>query len=455
MSLMHPGAFYPPSLLFLLEDFLFAFNAYFLFHFFVLTGSVYALCRYWERSVSSSLFAACTALLGGYFLSLSTLYNQFQTAIWLPSILLLWQKFQAEGQFKYFTGAAVFLTFQVLGGGPENAIFSVLLIYAHSFFLAKDEEKISGFKKISFGIFVLGITAIFLAALQWVPTFYLLQEITRGEGLNFFNSTRWSLEPHSLLDLFLPENFTRFLERIKEDLNYMDYFLQSFYMGILPLFILLGCLLVGREQREIRFWLVVFFSGVFFALGKFNPLYALFHEWVPIFNMFRFPQKFFFFCAYALVFLSAWALDRFVRGITENRKEMKKLLLAVLLTAMGVAGVWGMNTSRFGLENLLILTLLAAGIYALHFKKINATAFLSAVLVLMLLDLMGKNSMLIPLIDRKFYTEPPPLARRLGGTADSFRVYNGMLPEKMVPQEISTDLGEAAENFIQKSETAV
>jgi len=26
--------------------------------------------------------------------------------------------------------------------------------------------------------------------------------------------------------------------------------------------------------------------------------------------------------------------------------------------------------------------------------------------------------------------EPPPLAKRLGGTADSFRVYNGMLIEK-------------------------
>ncbi len=33
--------------------------------------------------------------------------------------------------------------------------------------------------------------------------------------------------------------------------------------------------------------------------------------------------------------------------------------------------------------------------------------------------------------------EPPPLAKRLGGTADSFRVYNGMLIEKMVRKKIS------------------
>jgi len=35
--------------------------------------------------------------------------------------------------------------------------------------------------------------------------------------------------------------------------------------------------------------------------------------------------------------------------------------------------------------------------------------------------------------------EPPPLAKRLGGTADSFRVYNGMLIEKMVRKKISSN----------------
>ena len=35
--------------------------------------------------------------------------------------------------------------------------------------------------------------------------------------------------------------------------------------------------------------------------------------------------------------------------------------------------------------------------------------------------------------------EPPPLAKRLGGTAASFRVYNGMLIEKMVRKKISSN----------------
>ena len=344
-----------------------------------------------------------------------------------------------KGALKFFCGAVVFLAFQVLGGGPENAIFSVLLIYAHSLYLAKDEERFRGFGQKTLAMLALGVASLALSAIQWVPTYHFLQELTRGSGLNYVASTRYSLMPGALLDLFLPENFTRFLEQVREQLDYMDYFVHSFYMGLVPMFVLFGCLLVGREQKAIRFWLVVFGVGIFFALGMFNPLYALFHEWVPLFDMFRYPQKFFFFTAYSLVFLSGWALDRFVNAITNEITAMKKLLFALLATALVVAGVFGTHANRAGLESLGILLLLALGIFALHLKKLNRSGFFSILLFLMVMDLMGKNAMLVPMIDREFYTEPPPLAKRLGGTADSFRVYSGMLLEGPARRKVSSN----------------
>lgn len=441
MSLMHPGVFYPPSILFLLEDFSFAFNAYFLFHHLVLMGSVYALCRYWERSIPASLCASLTALLGGYFLSLSAVYNQFQSAIWFPLILMMWQRFVADGRMKYFCGAVVFLAFQVLGGGPENAIFSVLLLYAYSLYLAKGEERLKGFKPITLAVFALGVVALTLSALQWLPTYYLLKETGRSGGLPYIASTVWSLEPGSLLNLFLPEDFAHFLEK---DGGEMGYFVHSIYMGIVPLFILSGCLLVGREEKTIRFWLVVFGAGVFFALGEFNPLYFLFHEWVPVFNLFRYPQKFFFLCAYAMIFLSAWSLDRFANAIAHSKQETKKLLFILLVIAGVVGAMFATHADRGGLESLMILLLMAVGIFALHLKKINQAGFFSLFLLLMVMDLMGKNSMLIPLIDRGFYTDPPPLAKRLGGTEDSYRVFSGMLLEKAVLKKAPSPQTESA-----------
>lgn len=427
--LMHPGVFYPPSVLFLLDDFLFAFNAYFLFHHLILMGSVYALCRYWGRSIPGSLCASLTALLGGYFLSLAAVYNQFQSAIWFPLILLMWQKFQTAGNWRYFCGAVVFLAFQVLGGGPENAIFSVLLVYSHSLYLIKGQEFRQGFNQKSLTILALVAVSLALSALQWVPTYHFLSEISRGNGLNYATSTHWSLEPRALLDLFLPEDFGHFLER---DGGQANYFVHSFYMGVVPLFFLLGCLLIGRAQKAIRFWLVVFGVGVFFALGKYNPLYALFHEWVPVFNMFRYPQKFFFLCAYALLFLSAWALDLFVDLIINKKSETKKILLALLVTALIVAAMFGAHINRAGLISLVILGLLATAVLFLHLKKINPPVFCSLLLLLMVMDLMSKNAMLVPLIDGKFYTQSPPLAESLRGTADSFRTYNGMLIKRLV-----------------------
>ena len=426
MSLMHPGVFYPPSILFLLEDFSFAFNVYFLFHHMVLMGSVYVLCQYWGRSIPASLAASLTAFLGGYFLSLASIYNHFQSAVWLPLILMMWQKFIATSKLKYFCYAVVLLAFQVLGGGPEHAIFTVLLVYAHSLYLKKDGEILKGFSQKTLAMLALILAALALSALQWLPTNYLLKETIRSEGLSYADSTTWSLTPGALLDLFLPENFTRFLEGDGEQ---MDFFMHSLYMGVVPLFILFGCLLVGREHKSIRFWLMVFGTGVFFALGRFNPLYSLFFEWVPLFSLFAYPQKFFFFCAYGLVFLSAWAMDRFFHESSHKKSEMKKLLLALLITAMGVVAVFGTHADRAGLESLMILMLLVFGIFALYVRKMNRAVFFSLFLLLVVMDLMGKNSMLVPMIDGKFYTKPSPLAKRLGGTAGLFRVYNGMLNE--------------------------
>jgi uncharacterized membrane protein YfhO len=442
MPLMHPGVFYPPSAVFLLEDFFFAFNSYFLFHHLVLTGSVYALCRSWERSIPASLCASLTALLGGFFLSLASVYNQFQSAIWFPLILLMWQRFITNGGMKYFCGAVVFLAFQVLGGGPENAIFSVLLVYSYSLYLTRSKDL--GYRKISLAVLALIMSSLALSAVQWIPTFHLLNETTRGEGINYATSTSYSLNPSTLLDLFLPDNFTYFLERMGVG---MDYFVQGFYMGIIPLFVLSGCLIVGRDQKIIRFWLVVFGLGVFFSLGKFNPFFPIFHEWMPLFNMFKYPQKFFFFSAYALIFLSGLALDRFLFVIMNNKTDMRKLLAALWVTAMVVAGIFGTHSDRAGIESLVILFLLAASIFALHLKKINRLGFFSFLLLLMVMDLMGKNTMLVPLINRDFYTDPPPLAKRLKGSADSFRVYNGMLPVKRIRKtEPTTDRPPASKN---------
>ena len=421
MPLMHPGVFYPPSALFLIKDFLFAFHAYFLFHHLILMGSVYALCRYWGNSVQASLCASVTSLLGGYFLALAAVYNNFQTAVWFPLIFMMWQRYMTKGNLAYFCCAVVLVAFQVLGGGPENAIFSVLLIYTHSLYLPKEGDKIQGFIQKTLAVFILVLMALALSALQWVPTYYFLQEIARGNGLSYATSTYWSLNPSALLDLFLPENFMPLVEKSNEA---MEYFVHSFYMGIIPLFVFFSCLLIASGNKTIRFWLAVFGTGVFFALGKFNPFYSLFHEWVPLFDMFRYPQKFFFLCAFALVFLVGLSLDRVIAGIGENKSEIRKLLFSLFITALGVATMFGMHPDRGGIETLMILFLIVFGIFALHLKKISQAGFLYFLLLLMVMDLMGKNSMVVPMIEKKYYTEPPALAKRLGGEADSFRIYN-------------------------------
>ena len=419
---MHPGVFYPPSVLFLMKDFNLAFQAYFLLHHFILTISVYVLCRYWGNSLQASLCAAVTSLLGGYFLSIAAVYNHFQSAVWFPLILMMWQKYLEKYQTKYFLYTAIFLAFQVLGGGPEHAIFSVLLIYAYGLCLAKENSLIRN----SVAILSLVLLALALSAIQWIPTYFFKQKLPYGSGLDLVASTKWSLNFDTLFDLFLPDNQTRFMEIVGAKVNS---FLHNFYMGIVPIVILFFSLLVYRENRAIRFWLAVFGWGVFFGLGEFNPLYSLFHQWMPIFNLFRYPQKFFFLCSFALVFLLCFSLDHLIDEVQRNRQKIKQLLFVVFIIFLCVAVVFWINPRRGGFETLVILMLIAMAVIALHHKKITPSKFLNFMLVLILMDLMIKNSMTVPMIDKEFYTKPPVLAKHIGGTADSFRVYSGLLLE--------------------------
>lgn len=416
LPLMHPGVFYPPSVLFLLNDFNQAFNVYFLFHHLVLMFSVYTLSRYWGVTKIASVFSATTALLGGYFLSLSSIYNQFHSVVWFPLILLFYQKYIAGKGAGYLLSVAMLIAFQVLVGGPESAVLSVLVIYFHSLCFESGEH----YLKRTVQILSVIILSLGISAIQWIPTYQFLQHLTRGEGINFSYSTESSLAPRSVADMILPENSQRFFDVEKSE---EKAFIKSIYMGLIPCFILLMGVLRFRKDLFVRFWTALFFVGIFFSLGRYNPVYFYFHSWVPLFDLFRFPQKFFFLSAFALVFLCGRGLDQLAEDLSRRNIGWKAPLLVLFVLAALVVMVFVLlNSSRF-YETLFFLGVVALVCMAVYFKKLNRQIFLLSFLVLLVLDLMGKNGMLVPFIEKGYYKQFPALAKRIGNGVEEFRVF--------------------------------
>jgi len=114
MALLHTSPFYPPGLIFLLNDFSIAFNLYIFSHFLFLATSVYLLLRSMGISVFGSLCASITAVLSGYFLSVSSVYNHFQSATWLPIIFLFFRQFLLNGGIKYYVAVVLCIICQTL-----------------------------------------------------------------------------------------------------------------------------------------------------------------------------------------------------------------------------------------------------------------------------------------------------------------------------------------------------
>jgi uncharacterized membrane protein YfhO len=430
-SLYHPGVFYPPNLIFLLKDFGTAFNIYYLFHHIVLAFSVYRLARYWDLSPEASLGSAVTALLGGYFLSLASLYNHFQTAVWLPLILLSFNRFLNKNKFKDFLITVSLFTFVFLAGSPETCIFIAAILWGYAVLVVPGKSNFTSFfsrTAIFSGVVILSLG---LSAVQLVPTRALLKESMRSTGVSFKESSRMSLSPLALSAVILPENHFGFMDTTKVQ---KGYFLQSCFMGLVPLGLLLAGIFSRVKDRAFWFWGTLFFVGIFFSMGRFNPLYAVVYDWVPLLNLFRFPEKFFFLSAFSLVFLVGLGLDALGSVNAKKRIRPGSAFTAafVLLVLLGWVAVIEPNREWItGLVTLLILGLILT---LASTATRGRVAFKVLAVSLLILELWARNAALLPMVDRSFYEKSPELLAKLEGSKSLYRIYGGrLLDEKELP----------------------
>jgi hypothetical protein len=434
LSLLNPSPTYPLNFLLMGEDFIFAFHQFMIVNYLILIYSVYALTRFWGITPPGALASAIIAAFGGYFLSVFSLGNHFLSAIWTPLILLYFQKFLLNGKTRYFILAVIFLTFQTLGGSAENCILSTLVLYSTSIFLVGDRALIKGWLRRTFAVGGLVFFALGLSAFQLLPTYALVQYSVRDWGLSFEANTMWSMDPQALISLFFPYDLAGFMGRTYGNLDYIKNipFFPSVFMGVIPIFFLCtGAILF--KTKEIKFWTVVFFVGIFFALGQYNPLYFYLFKWLPMLDMFRYPQKFFFLSAFSLVFITAFWLKAFTASVEEGRYKFKPMLLLSLVISMALVWISIWVHWRHAAMTFLFIVALVFLCRLFYQSSLTAMQFKWSVMVIILVDLVISNHMVIPLIDRDFYAKEPELANSVGKYESGFRIYSGPVNTKTIP----------------------
>jgi len=313
---------------------------------------------------ASAFLGALSFGFGGFFVARVAHMSVLTTAAWLPWLFWCWEKLAQETddkrRWQWWALLALFSGIQLLGGHPQFAFMSVLLLGLYSIVRWQRDEtptrnpfspfasalsgqvrEKTGFsdrlleyldpRRVILVVSAIGVGAL-LAAPQLLPTFELSTLSDRAAGLlpKFFNafSLRWI---HYLM-LFHPFILGNPYPNVSVEV--------IGYIGFLPGVLALGAPLARRDRR-VAFFALVALAALVLGLGDQNPFYRGL-RYLPLFNYFRVPARFLFLYSFAAATLAAITFDYLLARAQVMMRLTRGQQAAMALCAVSLAVIVGL-----------------------------------------------------------------------------------------------------------------
>ena len=304
LAAFQSGVFYPPHLLLLILSFFSAIRVIFIFHFLMAGIGAYYLCRNWNFPSYLSIVGALMFALGGTVVSLSNLLNHFQTAVWLPWVILGWEKLLSSRSWKNFLAFTLITAMQFLAGSPELFAISMVLVLLDGMKIRQSAPAISHSKLLAV-LLAANLLVLGLVMVQVLPTVELFLESRRQQPIPPQEAFQWSLKPASLLNLFFLDKEIDFTTSKGLQLFFGSEvpFFVSYYLGAISAFGI-SLWLYFSSLREKVALLSLVAASLIVVLGSYTPIYPFLFYHVPFLSAFRFPEKFFFFTYVLLLYMA-------------------------------------------------------------------------------------------------------------------------------------------------------
>jgi hypothetical protein len=406
MAGFQSAVFYPPSIAYFLLPFFAAVQFTFVFHYAVAASGSYVLFGSWKYPVYVSVVGAILFSFGGVTVSLTNLVNHFQSAVWLPWLIYFWERTVKIERWSALVVFSIVSLCQLLAGSPEIFIFSIGLVFLDTVRMYSDGECRGFSRKVSV-LLGAGLIIIGLGMVQLLPTVELILQSRRDHPIPAAEALAWSLRPSSLIGFFLPtlEADTSLYLGVRLLVIEGLPFLLSHYMGIIAVFSL--CLWFVTARMKERVVLVGLLGlSLVCAFGSYSPIYPFLYDWVPVFRVIRFPEKFYYLTFALLVFATVRGLRKLADG--ENFRATSLIAASIMagwITSY-VAFRWDTNllarlihpaqpvqpvltvdpttiaTILFGLEKQIAISTLLAGILLLNQLQLLRPLLLQSLLVL-------------------------------------------------------------------------
>ncbi|MCX7000783.1 MAG: hypothetical protein NT106_10900 [Candidatus Sumerlaeota bacterium] len=331
--------FYPPSWLFLVFSFPFAFNVQYVLHSILAGAFVYRL----SRAIGLKRFPATVGGLGfqmcGHFATLCYPghLQKVQAIVWIPLVISHLHRGFYSGKKRRFLYAGAALAMPLLSSHPQVYYYGIGAALIYTLWCVGGRRRaplaIPPAKVLSLLATVI-LFSLAISAVQTMPAYETAGFSVRGSGMEFQDAARSSYPPEELWELLLPR-FTG--DSIRG--GYGNYWgrwgerLVSDYLGMaIVILALVGSLL---SARPVKFYFtLLFFLSMLIACGAYSPLYRILYGYVPGMRHFRSPATVMFLmgiCAAVLAAFGFEALMERAREKTDKHAQKNFILIFVIL----------------------------------------------------------------------------------------------------------------------------
>ena len=480
MATLQVGFFYPLTIIHYILPFDLAFNYYTIIHYYLAAVFMYWLMRHYQLSRPSAFLSGLLFAFSGYMLSVSNMNTTLTSVVWLPLVLLSWDRVlkgkvgmnrEEEGggwnkKIPHTPSCSlpagrhglisliIPLSLMFLGGEPTIIYVTGWLMLGYALTLYPNPIKNLG--RLALVFIVTGL----LVAVQLLPFIELLQNSDRFLLANFQSISNWSFPPREIINFILPFFFGNMLVggTYSEALlgSAIQTWLLSPYTGLLAL-ILAGYGLVKAEKRD-KFFALAGLIGLVLALGRYTPIYALFYKLIPGIATLRYPVKFIFVINFVLAYLAGRGLEQ-VKGYSRQvwirylaggvgilvlvlvlfKKQL--FLLFNLVYPQGLPpglysilwDIYSFNISSIG-SLFVVLLAFAFLLWLLAKRSISVPLFSGLVIGLVLVDLLATNTGLLYPAGREVYHKNTPKIDLMLKANGLYRFYTSLKVERSARQ---------------------
>lgn len=351
------GIFYPFTLFFFLIPIHLAFGYLFILDFILIGIFTYIYARSIKLGNFSSLVSAVTLMFSGVLTTRLIPGHLFilDTFTWFPLLLFLLEKIFQTKKIIYGILCGCVVAIMYFAGNVQMAYYGVLsaflysLVYYVTFSIIR-KRLLPNYLRILIPLLSV-VIGVLLISIQLLPSIEFSAVSARSQGLPYEVASSFSIHPKQLILFILPHFFGGI------DTSYWgkgNFWETSGYIGILPLILALIGIIYKRNRYTITFLVLLLFS-LFLSLGRSSPLFFLFYNLVPGFNLFRAPARFLFIYAFSASLLAGFGVECLVRNKQTVQLPFKRIgtVLAVLSCVIFLLWVFITFNSKLFISNIL------------------------------------------------------------------------------------------------------